>query len=141
MDEMNFSQMEKLTSPPCILVADDNADVRFLHTEVLVESGYRVDAAEDGAAAWDALQAKSYDLLITDNDMPRMSGFELIWKLRNAGMKLPVILVSGTAPPGALEEYAWLRITARLPKPYAIADLLTMVEEVLKAAVGTLQHA
>jgi CheY-like chemotaxis protein len=141
MDEIILSRADKQTSPPCILVADDNADIRCLSTEVLARFGYCVDAAEDGALAWDALQAKTYDLLITDNDMPRMSGFELIGKLREAGMTMPVILVSGTTPLGALEEHAWLRISARLSKPHPIADLLKLVEEVLRAAVGALQHA
>jgi DNA-binding response OmpR family regulator len=129
------------TSAPFILVADDNADIRLLNWEVLTKAGYCVDTAEDGAAAWDALQAKSYDLLVTDNDMPRITGFDLIKKMRMAGMMLPVIFVSGTTPTEALEGRSGLRITARLPKPYAIADLLKLVEGILGAAVGTLQHA
>jgi CheY-like chemotaxis protein len=122
-------------------VADDNPDIRYLNSEALVGLGYCVDAVEDGVLAWEALQAKSYDLLITDNDMPKMSGFELIERLRKEGMTLPVIFVSGTTPPGALEKHAWLRISATLSKPHPIADLMILVEEVLRAAVGALQHA
>jgi CheY-like chemotaxis protein len=140
MNDAKDKRTEKQASAPCILVAEDNADIRRINAEVLTDSGYCVDAAEDGAVAWNALQAKSYDLLITDNDMPAMSGLELIEKLRTAGMTLPVILVSGTMPMVELHEHAWLQITARLSKPHAIIDLLNMVEEILSAAVGTLQH-
>ena len=66
------------TSPHRILVAEDDHDVRRLNTEVLIDSGYHVDAAQDGAIAWDILQIKSYDLLITDYDMPKLSGLELV---------------------------------------------------------------
>jgi DNA-binding response OmpR family regulator len=63
------------TNPPNrILVVDDDVDLRKLNTQVLVLSGYQVNAAEDGEAAWEYLQANSYDLLITDNRMPRLSG-------------------------------------------------------------------
>src|ERR1035437_5060664 len=84
------------TNPPNrILVVDDDVDLRKLNTQVLVLSGYQVNAAEDGEAAWEYLKANSCDLLITDNRMPRLSGRELVKKLRSANMILPVILASG----------------------------------------------
>ena len=52
-------------SPRRILVVDDDSDVRRLNTEVLIHFGYHVDAAEDGAAAWETLQLKNYDLIIS----------------------------------------------------------------------------
>jgi PleD family two-component response regulator len=53
-----------------ILVVEDDAVIRRVNVEVLTYSGYHVDAAEDGAAAWDTLQLSNYDLMVTDNDMP-----------------------------------------------------------------------
>jgi Response regulator receiver domain len=53
-----------------ILVVEDDISIRRLSTEMLIRSGYQVDAAADGAAGWKALQGKSYDLVITDNFMP-----------------------------------------------------------------------
>jgi len=76
-----------------ILVADDGSAVRQLMTAVLIGSGYHVDAAEDGAVAWEALQAKPYDLLITDHNMPKITGVELVKNLRSARMALPVVMV------------------------------------------------
>src|SRR5664279_4806418 len=61
-----------------ILVVDDEPLLRRLNTEVLVDAGYRVDTAEDGAVAWDTLQLNSYDLLITDNEMPNVSGVDSV---------------------------------------------------------------
>jgi len=84
-------------APPCsrILVADDENAIRSLMSAVLLQAGYR---AQDGAVAWAALQAEPYDLLITDCDMPKVTGIELVRNLRSARMDLPVILVTGALP-------------------------------------------
>jgi len=51
-------------------VVEDEPNIRQLNTGVLIKSGYDVDAAEDGAAAWEALNADSYDLMITTTKCP-----------------------------------------------------------------------
>jgi len=114
-----------------ILVVEDEGDIRVLNTEVLRRSGYEVDAAEDGAAAWDALQVNKYDLLITDNRMPKMSGLELLAKIHEAAIPLPVIMASGTTADLASSRYVPLQIAAILPKPYCFEELLAMVKKVL----------
>lgn len=88
---------------PYILVAEDNLGARQLYMQILMCSGYRVDTAENGQAAWNALESARresgrYDLLITDNAMPELSGVDLVRKMRSAHMDLPVIMASGTAP-------------------------------------------
>jgi CheY-like chemotaxis protein len=83
---------------PHILVVDDDETIRKLFSRVLVRCGYHVDTAIDGEAGWAALQAASYDLLITDNSMPKVSGVELIRLLRSASMTFPVIMVTATPP-------------------------------------------
>jgi two-component system, cell cycle sensor histidine kinase and response regulator CckA len=67
-----------------ILVVEDDISIRRLRTEMLIRSGYQVDAAADGAAGWKALQGKSYDLVITDNFMPKVTGVEMVKKLHAA---------------------------------------------------------
>ena len=119
-----------------ILVVDDDISVRQLTTEVLVYSGYHVDTAEDGAAAWDTLQFNSYDLLVTDHNMPKLSGVELLKKLRFARMALPAILVSGAMPTEELNRHPWLQVEAMLLKPYTVPDLLGAVKAALRATDG-----
>ena len=120
-----------------ILVVDDEPDICRLNTEVLLESGYHADAANDGAAAWQALNAGHYDLLITDNNMPVMTGLELIKKLRAKDMKFPVILMSATLPTEDLAAHPCLQIQATLKKPYTLAELLVTVRKVLQANGGS----
>ena len=115
-----------------ILVVDDDSDLRRLIAEALVRSDYQVDTAKDGAAGWDALQARNYNLLITDNQMPKVSGLELVKQLRSARMTLPVIFASG-AMPEELDRLPWLQLSATLLKPFTPDELLGTVKSVLRA--------
>jgi DNA-binding response OmpR family regulator len=123
----------KSSPPQRILVAEDDEDIRRLNTEVLIHHGYRVDAAEDGVVAWDALQVSPYDLLITDNLMPRVTGVELIKKMRSARLLLPVIMASGTPLDPEFARRGWLQPAAVVRKPYTPDELLGAVRQVLHA--------
>ena len=91
-------------NPPRILVVDDDSDARQLSVDVLMDSGYDVESANDGAAGWDALQVNGYDVVITDNQMPKMTGVEMIERLRTAGIKVPVIMATGSLPKQVLDQ-------------------------------------
>jgi len=120
-----------------VLLVDDDRDLRSINARLLLESGYHVDTANDGASGWRALNARHYDVLITDNTMPGVTGLELIKKLRSEDMTLAVILASGTAPMDELSQNPWMQIDALLPKPYTVAQLVKTIDEVLqKSAVA-----
>ena len=122
-------------SPRRILVVEDDDEVRHLNTEVLIHHGYQVDAAENGEVAWQSLNAGSYDLLITDNNMPRVTGVELLKKVHGARMALPVIMATGLFPKWEFDRHPWLLPAATLLKPYTISELMGAVREVLCATV------
>jgi DNA-binding response OmpR family regulator len=123
------------THPPRhILVLEDDPALRQLNTAVLLRFGYTVDAAEDADGAWVALQSRHYDLLITDNQMPGLSGLELVKKLRSAQMALPVIVASGGVVEEDMTRNPWLQPAAALPKPFTSDMLLSLVSEVLDQA-------
>ena len=120
----------------CILVVEDDAAIRRVNTEVLTYSGYQVDAADDGAAAWDALQLKNYDLVLTDNDMPKVTGLELIRKIQTARLELPIIMATGTVPDEQLTQltrYSSWQPVLTLLKPYSFDELVEAVKSVLCA--------
>ncbi|WP_413794173.1 MULTISPECIES: hybrid sensor histidine kinase/response regulator [unclassified Pseudomonas] len=79
-----------------ILVVDDSLTVRELQRKLLLNRGYDVAVAVDGMDGWNALRSEDFDLLITDIDMPRMDGIELVSLLRrdNRLQSLPVMVVS-----------------------------------------------
>ncbi|WCM52434.1 hybrid sensor histidine kinase/response regulator [Pseudomonas sp. WJP1] len=79
-----------------VLVVDDSLTVRELQRKLLLNRGYDVAVAVDGMDGWNALRSEDFDLLITDIDMPRMDGIELVSLLRrdNRLQSLPVMVVS-----------------------------------------------
>ncbi|MBD1553686.1 hybrid sensor histidine kinase/response regulator [Pseudomonas typographi] len=79
-----------------VLVVDDSLTVRELQRKLLGNKGYEVAVAVDGMDGWNALRSESFDLLITDIDMPRMDGIELVTLLRRDSrlQSLPVMVVS-----------------------------------------------
>ena len=79
-----------------ILVADDSITVREVEKKMLAARGFEVDVAVDGMDAWNSVRANDYDLLISDIDMQRMNGFELVDLIKKDPNlhNLPVIIVS-----------------------------------------------
>ena len=80
-----------------VLVVDDSLTVREVERNLLENAGYHVDAAVDGIDGWNAIRAfKKYDLVVTDIDMPRMDGIELVRLIKSDRTynALPVIIVS-----------------------------------------------
>jgi DNA-binding response OmpR family regulator len=126
--------LQSQTNPPDhILVVEDDIFFRRLNTEVLLRSGYEVDTAADGAAAWEALQANRYNLLITEHEMPNLTGVELVKKLRAARMALPVVMAAGRLPTEELARNPSLQLAATLLKAFAVDALLDTVKNVLRA--------
>jgi len=132
-ERLAHAELRRQTNPlKRVLVADDDDVLRQLIADSLAGYGYDVEAAENGAIAWEALQAKHYDLLITDNSMPEITGIGLVRKLRDHGLTLPVVMATGETPTEDLKRYPSLRITAILLKPYTVKDLLNTVKETLQ---------
>jgi two-component system cell cycle sensor histidine kinase/response regulator CckA len=123
-----------------ILVVDDDNSVRQLTTEMLIRAGFAVDAAADGAVGWQALQAKHYDLVITDNFMPNLTGIEMVKKIHAGSMKLPVIMATAIFPQEEFQLHPWLESIPTLLKPFRATELLSTVRKVLSANEGNRQQ-
>jgi two-component system sensor histidine kinase and response regulator WspE len=79
-----------------VLVVDDSTTVREVERKLLQNRGYTVEVAVDGMDGWNAIRSQPYDLVISDIDMPRMNGIELIKQIKNHPRlkSVPVIVVS-----------------------------------------------
>ena len=79
-----------------VLVVDDSLTVRELERKLLGNQGYDVEIAVDGMDGWNAVRTSQFDLVVTDVDMPRMDGIELVTLIKgNTNLKsLPVMVVS-----------------------------------------------
>ena len=114
-----------------ILVVDDNTSARQLNVDLLRDHGYGAEGVKDGVAGWEAIQTSDYNLIITDNTMPRMTGVEMIGKLRAARMTVPIIMATGALPTQEFTRKPWLKPDASLQKPFTDDDLLTVVRSFL----------
>ncbi|NES71760.1 MAG: response regulator, partial [Okeania sp. SIO2D1] len=79
-----------------VLVVDDSITVREMERKLLQNHGYQVDVAVNGMEGWNALRSNEYDLVISDIDMPRMNGIELVNQIKSHPQlrEIPVIIVS-----------------------------------------------
>lgn len=80
-----------------VLVVDDSLSVRTLEAQSLSSAGYEVSVFPDGKDAWEALQQSSFDLVVSDVQMPGMDGLELTTRIRASEKlrQLPIVLVTG----------------------------------------------
>lgn len=124
---------------PRVLVAEDEAMIALAIADVLEAEGYAVEIAGNGLVALRAARALGGALavLVTDLNMPGLSGEELIRALRQDRPSLPVVVITGSAPPGGVAELChgaggdgWLTL---LHKPFGIDEL---AQAVRCAAVG-----
>jgi two-component system sensor histidine kinase and response regulator WspE len=87
-----FSETQK--TKKSVLVVDDSATVRETQRKILESEGFDVDTAIDGVDGWNSFRLSKYDIIVSDVDMPRMTGFELVEKIRSINTKIPIVIVS-----------------------------------------------
>jgi CheY-like chemotaxis protein len=80
---------------PHVLVVDDEDGVRRVFSRVLVRAGFRVTEAADGVAALSLLSANHYDVLLSDINMPTLSGVALLAAVRKRSLTTQVVLATG----------------------------------------------
>ncbi|MES2758720.1 MAG: hybrid sensor histidine kinase/response regulator [Pseudomonadota bacterium] len=95
LHQLSQGEQEQRTAKR-ILVVDDSLTVREMERKLLLGRGYRVDIAIDGIDGWNVVRSGDYDLVVTDVDMPRMDGVDLVGLIRKDPRlhKLPVMIVS-----------------------------------------------
>lgn len=79
-----------------VLIVDDSITVREVERQLLAHKGYEVVVAVDGMDGWNKVRAEGFDLVVTDVDMPRMNGLQLVQAIRDSSSlrSLPVVIVS-----------------------------------------------
>jgi CheY-like chemotaxis protein len=114
-----------------VLVVDDVESIRRLHALALTRAGYDVHTAADGEQAWAALHGADYDLLVTDNNMPRLTGLDLVSRMRRSGIRIPVIFISGSAEVADICVVQKLDAAAVLPKAAPLDEVVDVVKRVV----------
>jgi signal transduction histidine kinase len=130
--------------PARILIAEDNEINQIVTTEVLSKVGFTCDVVANGKEALDALQAKSYDLILMDCQMPEMDGFEATRQYRvkeqavgsQGTQRLPIIALTANALAGDRERCLDAGMSDYLTKPIDPIKLIDLIYKYLNEAKG-----
>ena len=128
----HFTPSNKNLPDARILVVDDDNAFRNLYAAILRFDGYHVEMAADGADALERLATGRFDLVFTDRQMPVLDGERMVLALRSAGSGIPVVMASATFPDLPLPADVAREISAELPKPSRIAEVLAAVSTALR---------
>lgn len=121
-------------SPGYILVVDDEADIRRLIEEILVDEGYRVVTAEGAEAARASVRRERPSLVLLDIWMPGEDGLSLLKSWSGPGLTFPVVIMSGHGTIETAVEATRLGAWDFIEKPIALAKLLITIERALEAS-------
>jgi DNA-binding response OmpR family regulator len=117
-----------LAATRSVLVVEDDDHVRESICEELLDRGFQVGAAENGAQAFGMMLAERFDAVVLDLIMPGMSGMAILEELARQGRRLPILLISGYPELLRKVRYDGLGAMALLEKPFQMDDLITAVE-------------
>lgn len=114
-----------------VLVVDDEEALRSVLSNELINEGYDVQTASDGDVAMTELDKTSFDLVLLDIKMPRVSGFEVLKHIKEHAGRTKVVMLTGFADLKNAIESKKLGADDFVSKPYDLVDLLTTIERVL----------
>jgi DNA-binding response OmpR family regulator len=129
--------IEPAASSNRILVVDDDDMIRELLAKGLRRADYWVSCANNGETGWNTFCAESFDLLITDHEMPRLTGLNLLRRIRLGPLKVPVILMSGSLPWGEDDLMGLLPPGVAMEKPFFLAEMLRNIRRLLPAGTAS----
>ncbi len=110
-----------------ILVVDDDIFVRKIVEDRLNTEGYTVTTAEDGETGWKRFLENTYQLIITDINMPKINGIELLNKILTTKIKVPAVVMSGGLSKAMETLVKSTGANAFLHKPFSGKELLDIV--------------
>jgi two-component system chemotaxis response regulator CheY len=122
-----------------ILVVDDFSTMRRIVKNLLRELGFtNLDEADDGQTAWPKLKDGGYDFLVTDWNMPGMTGIDLLKTVRSTPetAKMPVLLVTAESKREQIIEAAQAGVNGYIIKPFTAATLKEKIDKIFARSTG-----
>ncbi len=123
------------TGVKLLYVEDDPAAQQYIF-KGLGEHGFAVEVVSDGTAGLERGSRGAYDLIILDVMLPDMEGYEVLRRLREAGVQTPVLFLSARSAVGDRVRGLELGADDYLPKPFAFAELLARIRAVARRRLG-----
>jgi chemosensory pili system protein ChpA (sensor histidine kinase/response regulator) len=138
---MHAVRPERALGPPRVLVVDDSRSIREAASLILAQGGFAADVVADGWDAWELLQDRPFDALVTDLEMPRLDGWELIARVRRTAelMRMPIVVVSSRAEQTKLRVLA-AGADAVVEKPLRRKRLLEAIDQAVSERATSTAH-
>lgn len=124
-------------SKASVLVVDDEPGVRDMLTDALHLQGYQVKAVGDGFEALKELRTGDFNLVVSDINMPKVDGYELLERMRNVGDATPVILLTARGEKADLARGFRTGADDYVTKPFGLEELSLRIEAVLRRTLGS----
>jgi CheY-like chemotaxis protein len=131
-DMMATADPEKGVSRKRILVVDDDECIRYVVLKMVSVMGYDAVGAQNGAEALRLLLGDSFDLVITDLQMPGMDGLSLARRIKDKSPKMPVLLITGDAQDALAEALKKSCVDSAVYKPFTLEDLQESMRQMLR---------
>jgi CheY-like chemotaxis protein len=126
--DLHDSKSLDVLSPIKLCIVEDNELLLEIVVDSLIQVGYDVQGFDNGVSAWHALQTQSFDVVLSDVEMPYLGGIELLVLIQTLDKSVPVILLSGNFTlKAAIENGA----QGFVPKPFLRDDLVNEINLVI----------
>lgn len=119
-----------------LLLAEDELELSRALTAILRHSGYEVDAVHDGLTALDHLQRQTFDAAVLDIMMPGMDGIEVLRRVRQGGICLPIIMLTAKSEVADKVEGLDAGANDYLTKPFAAKELLARIRAMTRGSAA-----
>ena len=125
-DEKSISDKQRKAR---ILIIEDEEDVRYLLSDILIDSGHEVETVSDGSKGIKLFKKEKFDLVFTDLGMPEMSGWEVAKKIKGIDKKVPVFLVTGWNVEQKESKMRKSGVDLIVKKPFKVDQIINVVQE------------
>jgi two-component system copper resistance phosphate regulon response regulator CusR len=115
-----------------LLIIEDDPDMTLTLSLALTKTNFTVDTASDGEEGYRLATANDYELIILDCNLPKLSGQEIVKKLRAAGRAVPILILTVLTEINDKVELFELGADDYLTKPFAISELLARIKALLR---------
>jgi len=117
-----------------ILIVDDESIITHALSRALEKDPFKIMTAVDGKKGLQIILHHRPDLILLDNLMPRLTGIEVLKKMKEAGLNIPVILMTAYGDAATEKKAQTLGVSAYLTKPFQnIEDVLTLIRSKIKS--------
>ena len=123
-------------TPGRILVIDDDKSARLLLERVLTRAGHSVTLVDSGESGLELLAKDTFDLIITDKNLPGMDGLEVLRLARTKHPRLQAVVITGFPTPETKTSARDLGVFSYVTKPFGVLDILGTCDGAIAAARG-----